>query len=118
MSTRALLALCILLAIGGWVAVGLFTYYNPPDALNRWIALALLWPTLLASCLPLVYSIHLRRGGKGTVAAPLARQSAFAATYLTLCLWLRMIQALNWANMLLMLLLFVATEALLSARQT
>jgi hypothetical protein len=117
MSTRSLLALCILLAIGGWVAVGLFTYYNPPDALNRWIALALLWPTLLASCLPVIYTIHLRRGRKDTVAAPLARQSAFAATYLTLCLWLRMIQALNWANMLLMLLLFVATEALLSARE-
>ncbi len=117
MSTRALLVLCILLALCGWIAVALFTYHNPPDALNRWILLALLWPTLLATCLPLVYSIHRRRGAQGAVAAAATRQSAFAATYVTLCLWLRMIQALNWTNMLLMLLLFVATEVLLSTRQ-
>ncbi len=118
MSTRVLLTLCVLLAMGGWIALGVFTYYNPPDALNYWIALVLLWPTLMASCLPLVYAIHRRRGKEGVFVARMIRQSAFAATYVTLCLWLRMIQALNWANMLLMLLLFVTTEALLSARQT
>jgi hypothetical protein len=116
MSRRTLLALCALLAALGWGALGFFTYHNPPEALNRWIVLAMLWPTLVATFLPAVYTYHWRREGAGDISLRAGRQSAFAATFLTLCVWLRMIQALNWANALLMLALFVATETLLSAR--
>jgi hypothetical protein len=118
MGTRGLLLVCLLLAIVGWFAMGYFTYQYPPDALNRWIGLALLWPTLVASFVPLIHAVHSRRGDESEIATRATRQSVFAATYVTLCLWLRMIQALNWANGLLMLLLFVATEALLSGRPT
>jgi len=94
MTTRGILILCIFMALLGWFALGSFTYYNPPDALNRLISLAILWPTLLATFLP-----------------------PAAALFVTLCVWLRMIQALNWANTILMFGLFVMTEALLSGRE-
>jgi hypothetical protein len=107
----------LLLALLGWFGLGFFTYHNPPDVLNRWIALAILWPTLVATLLPPVYAIHWQRNRDSEIALPVTRQSTLGATFLTLCVWLRMMQALNWANALLMLLLFVATEALLSARE-
>ncbi len=115
MTTRSILALCILLALLGWLALGFFTYRNPPDAWNRWIALAMLCPTLLATLLPLLYAIHPRLGSSGSVASRAARQSALAALFLTLCVGLRMIRALNWANLMVMLSLFILTEVLLSA---
>jgi len=115
MSRRTLLTLCALLATLGWVALGFFTYYNPPEALNRWVVLSMLWPTLMASFLPPVYAYHWRRQGNEEISSRSGRQSVFAATFLTLCVWLRMIHALNWANTLLMLALFTATEVLLSA---
>jgi hypothetical protein len=116
MSTRWIMALCILLALLGWVGLGAFTYHNAPDALNRWVALAILWPTLAVTFLPAAYAIHLRRRNDAEVGLRAGRQSAFVATFLTLCTWLRMVEALNWANALLMASLFIATEALLSAR--
>jgi len=117
MTPWGILALCVLLAFLGWFAWASFTYYNPPDALNRWIALAILWPTLLATFLPLAYAIHLRLKSSGNTVLHAARQSALAALFLTLCLWLRTVRALNWANATLMLVLFVLTEALLLAKE-
>ena len=117
MSTRVILIFCVFLALLGWSTLGYFTYYNPPDALNRWIALAMLWPTLVATFLPLIYAFHLRRSRNGEVTSRAARQSVLVATFFTLCVWLLIMRALNWANAILMLLLFILTEALLSARE-
>ncbi len=117
MTTRGILILCIFMALLGWFALGSFTYYNPPDALNRLISLAILWPTLLATFLPPAYAINLRLRDDGDIMLRAARQSALAALFVTLCVWLRMIQALNWANTILMFGLFVMTEALLSGRE-
>ncbi len=117
MSTRSILALCIVLAVLGWFGLGSFTYHNPPNALNRWIALAILWPTLLTTFIPLAYAIHVRLERNADIMPRAARQSALAALFLTLCAWLRTIRALNWANAILMLALFVLTDLLLSARE-
>jgi hypothetical protein len=117
MTTRSIVALCIVLALLGWVGLGSFTYHNPPDAWNRWIALAILWPTLLATFFPLAHAIHLRLGRSDDMMLRAARQSALAALYLTLCVWLRFIRAFNWANAILILVLFVVTDVLLSARE-
>nr|MBC7245986.1 hypothetical protein [Chloroflexota bacterium] len=117
MSTRGILALSIILAFLGWTSLASFTYYNPPNAWNRWIVVAALWPTLLATFLPLVYALHLRAEKLEGAISSAARQSALAALFVTLCVGLRITQALNWANALLMLLFFVVTEALLSARE-
>ena len=160
MSTRGILALFIVLAILGWVGLASFTYYNPPAAWNRGIAVAILWLTLWATLLPLAYWFHLRRhrlprtergmeyrprteraphrtrpaqnAGWSTedgvprmeyraaeegVVPRAARQSALAALFVTLCLWLRTVQALNWANLILLLALLVLTEVVLSARR-
>ncbi len=116
MSTRAILGLCAVLALVGWFALASFTYYNPPEGWNRWIAMAILGPTLWTSLLPLVYALH-RQAERGEDAVLLAaRQAALASLYLTICLGLRLVRALNWANALLLLALFVCTEILLSTR--
>jgi hypothetical protein len=140
MSTRSILVLFIVLAVLGWVGLAFFTYYNPPDAWNRGIVVIVLWVTLWATLLPLVYWIHLRRqrlprtpvpttqGGipkrgvedRGTeegIVPRAARQSALAALFITLCLWLRMVRALNWAYPILLLLLLVLAEVLLATRR-
>jgi hypothetical protein len=121
MSTRGILALIIVLAFLGWVGLAFFTYYNPPDVWNRWIVLITLWLTLWATLLPLAYWIHLPRqrlgAGEGIVPRA-ARQSALAALLITLCLWLRMIRTLNWANLILLLLLSVLVEVLLSTSRS
>jgi len=118
MTTRSILALCIILALLGWFGLASFTYHNPPDAWNRWIALAILWPTLLTTFVPLAYAIHLRLENSDDIVLRAARQSALTALFLTLCAWLRIIRALNWANAILMLALFALTDVLLSARES
>ena len=117
MATRSILALCVVLGLLGWFGLASFTYHNPPDAWNRWIALAILWPTLLASFIPTTYAIHVRLDRSNDPLPRVARQSALAALFLTLCAWLRIIAALNWANAILMLILFALTDVLLSARE-
>jgi len=117
MSTRAILALCFLLALLGWFALGSFTYHNPPQGWNLWIAVSILGPTLWTTFLPLACAIHLHMDRSEDIVLFAARQSALAALYLTTCVGLRFIQALNWANAILLLALFVLTEVLLSARE-
>jgi len=116
MSTRGVLALCIVLAALGWLGLGSFTRYNPPTELNRWIALALLWPTLFTTFVPLLYGIHLLLGRSKGVLARVLRQSVLAALFLALAAWLQVMRALNWANAILMLALFVMTDILLAGR--
>jgi hypothetical protein len=83
-----------------------------------WIAVAALWPTVLFTILPPIVWLHQRLGdGDGAMARPL-RQSALAALYLSICVWLRMVRALNWANASLLLILFVLTDVLLVSRSS
>jgi hypothetical protein len=117
MRARAILALSIVLALLGWFALGSFTYHNPPVGWNRWIAVAILSPTLWASLLPLTYGIHVQLNHDDGILPLAARQSGLTALYLTLCAGLRLIGALNWANAVLLLALFVLTEVLLSTRE-
>ena len=117
MRARGSAALCIVLAILGWVALGSFTYHNPPDGWNRWLATAILGPTLWATFLPLVHLLHKGLKREGNVIPAATRQSAFAAFFVTLCVGLRFVAALTWANATLVLALFVLAEVLLSAKQ-
>ena len=120
MSTRRILALFIIVAVLGWVGLVSFTYYNPPDSFNRWIVVAILALTLWATLLPLAYWFHLRRqrlGDEEGIVPRAARQSALAALSITVCVWLSMVRALNWANLILLLLLVALTEILLSSRK-
>jgi hypothetical protein len=119
MSTRGILALLVILAVLGWGGLASFTYYNPPGALNRGIAVAILWLTLWATLMPLAYSIHLRRqrlAAEEGIVPRAARQSALVALFISLCLWLRTVQALTWVNLFLLLMLVVLTEVVLSRR--
>jgi hypothetical protein len=118
--TRGILALFVVLAILGWVGLAFFTYYNPPDAWNRWVAVTVLWLALWATLLPLVYWFHLRRqrlGAEEGIVPRAARQSALAALFVSVCIWLHMARALNWANLALLLLLLGLTEGLLSTQR-
>jgi hypothetical protein len=116
MSPRSILALCVVLAALGWLGLGSFTRHNPPTEWNRWIALALLWPTLLTTFTPLLYGIHRFLGRRKGVLPRVLRQSLLAALFLTLSAWLQMMRALNWANAMLMLAVFVLADILLAAR--
>jgi hypothetical protein len=117
MSIRGIAFLCIALALVGWFALGSFTYHSPPDGLNRVIAMAILWATLLVTLLLPAYFVNLRLGSDNEVVLRAARQSALAALFLVLCVWLRMSQALNWARVILMAILFLLTEVSLAATE-
>jgi len=119
MSTRALLILFVVIAVLGWEGLASFTYFNPPVSRNRALAVAIVWLTLWATLLPLAYWIHLRRqrlGAEEGIVPRAARQSALSALFLALCLWLRLVQGLNWANLIVLLVLVVLTERVLSRR--
>lgn len=121
MSTRGALALFIVLAVLGSVGLASFTYYNPPVSWNRTIAVAIFGLTLWSALFPLMYWFHLRRqrlGAEEGIVSRATRHSALAALYATVCLWLRMVQALSWANVILLLLLVALAEAVLSIRRT
>ncbi len=118
MSTRSVLALSVVLAALGWLALASFTRDNPPTEWNRWIALALLWPTLLTSFTPLLYGIHLLLGRSQDILPRVLRQGVLVALFLTLAAWLQMMRALNWANATLMLAVFVMADILLAARES
>lgn len=120
MNTRSILVLFIALAILGWAGLGYFTYHNPPAVWNRIVAVAMLWLALWATLLPLTYWFHLRRqrlGAEEGIVPRAARQSALGALLAAVCVWLRMVQALSWANLILLLLLVALAEVLLSGRR-
>jgi hypothetical protein len=116
MSARTILALCLVLAVLGWVALGSFTYHNPPEGWNRWIATAMLGPTLWATFLPLVYLLHKGQQQREGITLVVARRTAFVALFLALCVGLRLVGALSWANAALLLALCVLVEALSSGK--
>jgi len=118
MQRRWLKYLSLGLATVGWVGLGYFTYNNPPTGWSRWIAVAALWPTVLFTLLPGVHWLHLRFGEPEGALSRSLRQCALAALYVCICFWLRMVRALNWANALLLVLLFVLTDVLLASRTT
>lgn len=118
MSRRWISYLWLGLALAGWVGLVYFTYNNPPTGSNRWIVVAVLWPTVLFTLLPGVHWLHQRISGPEGALSRSLRQCALAALYVCICLWLRMVRALNWANALLLILLFVLTDILLASRTT
>lgn len=118
MSRRWVNYLSMGLALAGWVGLGYFTYNNPPTGANRWIAVAVLGPAVLFTLLPGVFWLHQRFGEPDGALSRSLRQSALAALYVCICFWLRMVRALNWANALLLVLLFVLTDVLLASRTT
>jgi hypothetical protein len=115
MSVRGVVILAAALILLGWFTLGSFTYHNSPSAVNRLIALVILWPTLLVTLLLPGFFINLRLRDDEVVLRA-TRQSALAATFLTLCAWLSMDRALTWVNAALLLGLFLVTEAVLSTR--
>ena len=106
------------LAVVGWVGLAYFTYNNPPTGWNRWVVVAALWPTVVVTLLPGVLWLHHRFGEPEGAVSRSLRQCALAALYVCICFWLRIVGALNWANALLLILLFVLTDILLASRTT
>ncbi|OQB27880.1 MAG: hypothetical protein BWY10_00944 [Chloroflexi bacterium ADurb.Bin180] len=110
--------LCLGLAAAGWAGLAYYTYNYPPTGWNRWVVVAALWPTVLFTLLPGVLWLHRRLDDPEGAGARSLRQCALAALYVCICAWLRMMRALNWANALLLVLLFVLTDILLASRTT
>lgn len=113
---RIIRILTVTVSLTGWAALAYFTYHNPPDAMNRLIALAVLFPTLTATLFFPAHVINSRPLLAENITGRSLRQSSLASLFITLCLWLRITRALNWFNALLILVIVVLTELVLSAR--
>jgi hypothetical protein len=118
MSERAILALCIALAVLGWFALGSFTHNNPPVGWNLWAAAGILLASLWASFLPVLHRLHPKPRHGNSIMPRVVRRSGLSALYVTVCVGLRAVRALHWANAVLLLLLFVLTEVVLLTRQS
>jgi len=118
MSERAILALCIALALLGWFALGSFTYHNPPVGWNLWMATGILLAALWATFLPLLHRFHPKPRHGENIMPRVVRRSGLAALYVTVCAGLRAVRALHWANAVLLLLLLILTEVVLLTRQS
>jgi hypothetical protein len=92
---------------------------DPALTLNRLAFLGLLFVAVLALLSPLAHYLHFRftpaqayRDDPGRS----LREGGLAAAFVTLCAWLRMGEALNWINALLILSALVLVEALILLR--
>ncbi|HIC94825.1 MAG TPA: hypothetical protein EYP09_11360 [Anaerolineae bacterium] len=93
-----------------WAGLAWLVCRTSPGPLTRPLFLALLFMALMSTSFPA--ALHF--GGHEPRAI---RQSGWAALFVTLCAWLRMIQALNWIIALLLLGVFGLVEFLILARE-
>ena len=88
-----------------WAGLAWLVCRTSPGPLTRPLFLALLFVALMSTLLPV--TLHL--GGQDLRAI---RRSGWAALFITLCAWLRMIRALNWLVALILLGAFGLIEFL------
>jgi hypothetical protein len=109
---------CVLSWIG--LAYVVFTT-DPAVALNRLSFLALLFLGLLTTLSPLAHYLHFRFTARKSYRSDVwrsFREGGLAALFLSLCAWLRMGQALNWINALLLLCALALIEVFILIRSS
>ncbi len=89
-----------------WLGLAYVVWSTDPSvALNRVIFLSLLFVGALTLLSPLAHHLHFRftpaKAYRDDAKRSL-REGGLAAVFLTLCAWLRMGEALNWINALLL----------------
>jgi hypothetical protein len=103
---RSLWVLSALVCVLSWVGLG-YVVWNTDPALtaNRLAFLALLFLAVLTLLSAVAHYLRFRFRSAKSYRSDIRRsyrEGALAALFLTLCAWLRMGQALNWINALLL----------------
>jgi hypothetical protein len=111
---RRLWALSWVVCVSSWLGLAYVIWNTDPSlAINRMLFLGLLFVALLTHYLHFrftsakAYKSDARRS---------FREGALAALFVTLCSWLRMGQALNWINTLLLLSALALVEVFILVR--
>jgi hypothetical protein len=119
-SGRRLWALSFVVCIASWLAMGYLVWNTSPSVvINRLAFLCALfvgWLTLLA---PVAHFLHFRFTPAKSYKSDFRRsyrEGALGAVFVTLCALLRMGQALNWINTLLLLSALALVEVFILIR--
>jgi len=114
--------LSAVVCLSSWLGLG-YVVWNTDPALteNRLLFLALLFLGLLTLLSALAHYLRFRFRSPKSYRSDVKRsfrEGALAALFLTLCAWLRMGQALNWINALLLLSALALIEAFILLRSS
>jgi hypothetical protein len=106
-ANKRLWSLSLLASVLAWLGL-VYVIWNtdPAETLNRLAFLALLSLGLFTLLSPLAHYLHFRFTSPQSYrddAWRSLREGGLASVFLALCVWLRMGQALNWINALLLL---------------
>jgi hypothetical protein len=115
-SIRGTLVVLLLLSVASWSGLAYFTYAYAPTAWARLLFLLLFLPAAFTTLAPLAYAFHARFAGPGDYPTKLrdaTREAGFLTALLEIWAGLRMIEALNWISMLIMLGIVVLAEVLI-----
>lgn len=122
MSNRRLWALSSILSVLSWVGLAYVVYTtDPASVLNRLAFLALLFVGLLTTLSLVAHYLHFRFTAAKSYRSDIRRsfrEGGLAALFLGLCAWLRMGQALNWINALLLLSALALIEVFILVRSS
>lgn len=120
MTSRRLWALSWVVCISSLLALAYVIWNTDPSVtVNRLLFLGLLFVALLTLLSPLAHYLHFRFTSSKSYRSDARRsfrEGALAALFLTLCAWLRMGQALNWINTLLLLSALALVEVFILLR--
>ena len=119
---RSLWLLLAVVCWSSWLGLG-YVIWNTDPALtvNRLLFLALLFLGSLTLLSALAHYLRFRVRSAKSYRSDIKRsfrEGALAALFLTLCAWLRMGQALNWINALLLLSALALIEAFILLRSS
>jgi hypothetical protein len=110
------------LGAASWLGLAYVVYNTDPDAaINRFAFLILLFVALLTTFSPVAHFLHFRFTTPKSYRSDVRRsfrEGGLAALFLVLCAWLRMSQALNWINALLVLSALALIEAFILVRSS
>ncbi len=110
----------VILGVISWLGLAYVVYGTDPGiALNRRTFLVLLFIALLTTFSPVAHFLHFRFTAAKSYRSDIRRsfrEGGLAALFIVLCAWLRMSQALNWINALLVLSALALIEAFILIR--
>jgi hypothetical protein len=122
MSNRRLWAGSSIVGILSWLGLAYVVYGTDPGmALNRLSFLVFLSIALLTTFAPLAHFLHFRFTDRKSYRSDVRRsfrEGGLAALFFVICAWLRMSQALNWINALLVLSALALIEAFILVRSS
>lgn len=120
MTSRRPLLILLALALPSWAGLAyIIAYADPRVAANRFLFLGFLFLSLAFSIAPLFHFLEYRLTNSESYRGDIlrsARRSGLLALFFVLCAWMKMSQALNWTNALLLTAALVLAEIFMVVR--